>query len=282
MISFKKLTPAFMTVLFVVLWSSGAIFSRYGLDHASPLAFLVLRFSLALTILLVIGGGLRGIFADIKRLPGVAATGLLLVGGYSMLYLQTLAYGITPGLLATILGLQPVLTLLMTEGLRSRRRLLGLAIALSGLFMVVFHSVVLAKFSILGIGAALGALACMTAGAMLQKRSGVDPLRALPVHYTASLILCLCFIPFKPFHFETSVDFLIPLLWMAVVISVIAQTLFYKLIRAGNLVNVTSLFYLVPGGTAILDYFFLGNALAPLALAGMALILAGLAVVSRR
>jgi drug/metabolite transporter (DMT)-like permease len=77
------------------------------------------------------------------------------------------------------------------------------------------------------------------------------------------------------------VDFLIPLLWLGIVISVFAQLLFYRLMRAGNLVNVTSLFYLVPVVTAVMDYLVLGNRLAPLGVAGMASILAGLVLVFR-
>ena len=64
-------------------------------------------------------------------------------------------------------------------------------------------------------------------------------------------------------------------------ISVVAQLLFYRLMQAGNLVNVTSLFYLVPVVTAVMDYLVLGNRLAPLGMAGMASILAGLVLVFR-
>ncbi|MCY1187205.1 hypothetical protein D9M73_281620 [compost metagenome] len=62
-------------------------------------------------------------------------------------------------------------------------------------------------------------------------------------------------------------------------ISVLAQLLLYRLMQAGNLVNVTSLFYLVPVVTAGMDYLFLGNTLAPLGMAGMGGILAGLMLV---
>ncbi|MGE8602722.1 EamA family transporter, partial [Bordetella trematum] len=62
-------------------------------------------------------------------------------------------------------------------------------------------------------------------------------------------------------------------------ISVGATLLFYRLIQGGDLVNVTSLFYLVPVGTALLDYLLLGQALSGLAVAGMAAILGGLALV---
>lgn len=57
--------------------------------------------------------------------------------------------------------------------------------------------------------------------------------------------------------------------------------LFYNLMRAGNLVNVTSLFYLAPVVTAVMDYLVLGNRLAPLGLAGMVSILAGLVLIFR-
>ena len=50
------------------------------------------------------------------------------------------------------------------------------------------------------------------------------------------------------------------------VISILATLLMHKLIQAGNLINVTNLFYLVPGVTAIMDYLFLGNALPLLSL----------------
>jgi drug/metabolite transporter (DMT)-like permease len=53
------------------------------------------------------------------------------------------------------------------------------------------------------------------------------------------------------------------------------------MIQAGNLVNVTSLFYLVPAGTAVLDYLILGNRLSALSVAGMGAILLGLMLVLR-
>ncbi len=40
-----------------------------------------------------------------------AATGLMLIGGYSVCYFEAMANGVTPGLIATIMGIQPILTL---------------------------------------------------------------------------------------------------------------------------------------------------------------------------
>ncbi|MEF9672872.1 hypothetical protein QNM99_13955 [Pseudomonas sp. PCH446] len=56
MLAFSKqsATAAASTSLFVLLWSSGAIFSKWGLAHASPFAFLLIRFSIALLGLVVL------------------------------------------------------------------------------------------------------------------------------------------------------------------------------------------------------------------------------------
>ena len=47
-LSKKSALAAASTSLFVLLWSSGAIFSKWGLAHASPFAFLLIRFVIAL------------------------------------------------------------------------------------------------------------------------------------------------------------------------------------------------------------------------------------------
>ena len=269
------------TSLFVLLWSSGAIFARLGLDHASPFAFLTLRFALAFATLLLVCGW-RG-----QRLPErgsrlkVAGIGLLLIGGYTICYLLALDNGITPGVLAALLGVQPILTLVLLERRYPLARLLGLALALGGLVLLVWQSIDQARVSVLGLVYGFASLGSMTLGAILQKGLKQSPMQLLPLQYGASLLACLLLVPYKPFHFEATLDFAIPLLWLALVISVVAQLLLYKLMQAGNLVNVTSLFYLVPVVTAGMDYLFLGNALAPLGLAGMGGILAGLVLVFR-
>lgn len=267
------------TTLFVLLWGSGAIFSRWGLDHGSAFAFLILRFSIALfCLLLICAPGRRWLPAPGTRAQ-VARTGFLLIGGYSIFYLLSLEYGVTPGVLATVMGVQPIITLLIMERHFSWKRLCGLLIALAGLTLVVYQSLILARFSSAGMACALAALVCMSWGAIMQKRIQQTPSEILPLQYAVSLLLCLLFVPFRPFEFSLTLDFIVPVLWLGLMISVVAQLLFYRLIRAGSLVNVTSLMYLVPVVTAIMDYVFLGNALSGMSLAGMAAILSGLALV---
>jgi drug/metabolite transporter (DMT)-like permease len=269
------------TALFVLLWSSGALFARWGLDHASAFVFLSLRFGLALAVLLAIGAW-RGRW--LPR-PGtrrhVAATGALLVGCYSVTYLLALDHGVTPGVLATLLGAQPILTLAITERPLSPRRLAGLALALGGLVLVVFDSLAAARFGAIGLGFALASLGCMTLGTLLQKRIDQAPVDVLPLQYAVSLLVCVALLPTAPMRVEWSVGLLVTVGWLGLVISVAATLLLYRLIRRGNVVDVSSLFYLVPGGTALLDWLVFGHRMAPLALCGLGAVVAGLVLVLR-
>lgn len=270
------------TALFVLLWGSGAISSRWALDHSSAFAILTLRFALALVALLAIAALRRQFLPQPGSRRQVLVSGLALVGGYSICYFLALENGVTPGVLATVLGVQPILTLVLVERHFSAARLAGLLLALGGLALVVQQGLSSAGFSALGMLFALLALGCVTLGAILQKRIGQAPQQVLPLQYMASLLLCLLFVPFRPFEVDWVAGFVLPWLWLGLVISVGAQLLLYRLIQAGNLVNVTGLFYLVPVVTALLDHLLLGNALPLPGWVGMAIIFAGLGLAFRQ
>ncbi|MDN7866556.1 DMT family transporter [Burkholderia multivorans] len=282
MVSFKPALRAHgATSLFVLLWSSGAIFAELGLRHASAFVFLAARFALASLVLLVLAR-LRGRWLPPRGERRMTVlTGVLMMGGYSIFYLLALERGIAPGVLATILGVQPILTLAFVERRWQPMRVAGLALALAGLALVVCRGVGDARLPMSGIACALLALGALTVGSLLQKRVRAAPADVLPLQNAIGLVLCAMVLPFRPIAFEVSWAFVVPLLWLGIVISVVAQLLFYRLMQRGDLVNVTSLFYLVPIVTTLMDAMWLGNRPAPLALVGMAAIVAGLALVFR-
>lgn len=270
------------TTLFVLLWSSGAIFSRWGLDNGSSFAILTWRFIIALAFLSILCIQRHRFLPPKGSRLKTAWVGLLIIGGYSICYLLALANSITPGMLATIMGVQPIITLWIIERNFTATRLLGLLIALAGLVLVVAQSLFNTALSLTGMIYALVALLCMSFGAISQKKLQLAPMDALPLQYVVSLVLCLLFVPFQPFQASFDIGFVIPVLWLAVIISVVAQLLLYRLLTTGNLVNVTSLFYLVPGVTALMDYIFLGNKMSWLSLAGMGAIIVGLLFVFKK
>lgn len=270
------------TTLFVLLWGSGGIFSKLALNSASVFLVLSLRFAVALLALLSMRLFGRHLLPDAGTNRRVAVTGLVLIGGYSSFYFLALSHGVTPGTLATILGAQPILTLVFFEKHFSIPRLSGVGLAFGGLVLTVFQTMSLSNASSWGIAFALLALAGATIGGILQKRVKQAPERVLPLQLGVSALLCLVLLPVQATTIQFSWHFVIALLWLGIVISVAAQLLLYRLINAGNLVNVTSLFYLVPVVTALMDYLFFGNRLPIGTIVGMGAILTGLTLVFGR
>src|SRR5690606_18145499 len=114
---------------------------------------------------------------------------------------------VTPGVMATVMGVQPILTVVLMERQRSWRRLFGLGLGLAGLVMVVYQGINLGGVSLAGMLFALLALACMTFGSILQKRITDNPMGTLPLQYLAGFALCAVFAPFQALHVQWSTSF---------------------------------------------------------------------------
>lgn len=270
------------TSTFVLLWGSAAIFTRWGLDSASPIALLILRFATALFVLLLIAIFRKRLLPKRGARKQVLLTGLLIIAGYSICYFKAMAHGVTPGLMATIMGIQPILTLCLLEKNLQKERLLGLLIALAGLILLVWKSLTMSFIAPIGIFFALAALICITFGAIMQKNIQQAPTDVLPLQYIVSLLVCLFIVPFEHFEITWNSQLIISVLFLGILISVVAQLLLYRLLNQGNLVNVTSLFYLVPVVTALLDFLILKNKLPLAGLIGMIAILIGLMLVFKK
>ncbi|MDX8237975.1 DMT family transporter [Acinetobacter pittii] len=270
------------TSIFVLLWGSAAIFTRWGLDNASPIALLILRFSIALTVLLLLAVFRKRFLPKHGTRKQVLLTGLLMIAGYSICYFKAMAHGVTPGLMATIMGIQPILTLCLLEKNLQKERLLGLFIALAGLILLVWKSLTMSFIAPIGICFALAALICITFGAIMQKNIQQAPTDILPLQYVVSIVVCLFIVPFEHFEITWNSQLIISVLFLGILISVVAQLLLYRLLSQGNIVNVTSLFYLVPVVTAILDFLILKNKLPLAGLIGMMAILIGLMLVFKK
>lgn len=270
------------TSIFVLLWGSAAIFTRWGLDNASPIALLILRFSTALIALSLLAIFRKRLLPKHGTRKQVLLTGLLMIAGYSICYFKAMAHGVTPGLMATIMGIQPILTLCLLEKRLQKERLFGLLIALAGLILLVWKSLTMAFIAPIGIFFALAALICITFGAIMQKNIQQAPTDVLPLQYVVSLVVCLFIVPFEHFEITWNSQLIISVLFLGILISVVAQLLLYRLLNQGNIVNVTSLFYLVPIVTALLDFLILKNTLPLAGLIGMIAILLGLLLVFKK
>jgi drug/metabolite transporter (DMT)-like permease len=275
--------------LFVVLWSTGFIGAKLGLPHAGPLTFLALRYGLAAGLLALLALATR---APWPRRPAeighYAVAGLLVHAIYLGGVFVGIALGVEAGISALIVGLQPLLTAAFASvflGERvTPRQWAGLGLGLLGMALV------LARKLGQGPGDALGSLACVTAllgitaGTLYQKRFcvGMDLRTGGVVQFTAAgLATALFAVLFEDIHVAWTGEFVFALLWLVLVLSLGAVSLLYLLIRRGAAAQVASLFFLVPPCTALIAWPLFGETLGPVALSGMALTAAGVALASQ-
>jgi drug/metabolite transporter (DMT)-like permease len=195
--------------------------------------------------------------------------------------------GMPAGTSAMLVGLQPLLTVLLAHVWLSERvrprQWLGLALGLVGVFFVVRHKVSFAGGAT-GLLPSAIALVGISVGTLYQKRNcaHVDLRSGAVVQFTACTLL---FAPLALFDHEPiqwTGPFVFALLWSVVVLSVGAISLLYWLLRHGAAAQVARLFYLVPPVTALMAYALFGETLDALAIAGMVLIAAGVALAGAR
>jgi drug/metabolite transporter (DMT)-like permease len=103
------------------------------------------------------------------------------------------------------------------------------------------------------------------------------------VQFAASIAVTLPLaLAFESFSIHWNVEVVAALLWSIFVLTGGGISLLFMMIRAGAATQVTSYMYLVPAVTALLAWLMFGERLAPLAMAGMIVTIAGVALVVRR
>ena len=97
-------------VIFVLLWSTGFIATKYVLTGAEPLTYLTVRMALAVTIMAVVVAIVRPRWPDRAGIGHSIVAGILVQGFYLAGTVLAVAHSVPVGLSALIPGLQPVLT----------------------------------------------------------------------------------------------------------------------------------------------------------------------------
>jgi drug/metabolite transporter (DMT)-like permease len=279
-------------LFFVFLWSTGFIVAKFGLPYAPPLTFLILRCStavLALLPMVLLGAAPwpRG------RIVHVAIAGLLLQAGYLGGVWSAIKLGMPAGLSALVVGMQPILTAaaapLIGEKVRPRQWF-GLLLGLSGVALVVYAKISLARLSAEAIAYSVFALCSITIGTMYQRRycANFDLRTGTLIQYSATVAALLPFaVVMEGFdlslaHVQWNASFVGALLWSVFALSIGAIFLLFKLIRRNEATQVTSLLYLTPPTTAIMAWLMFGEALSPAGLVGMAVAVTGVAFVVKK
>lgn len=277
-----------MPALFVLLWATGFIGAKFGMPYAPPLKFLLWRYLAVIVLMGALSLATRAPWPRGMKIAHVAIAGMLLQAGYLGGVFIAIDLGMSAGLAALIVGTQPILTAIAGPLVGERvgpRQWAGLALGMAGVAMVVSHKVDLDGFGWQALASSIVALIAITAGTLYQKRfCGAQDLRTQSVVQflaAGALLLPLC-LAFETRAVIWSAELVFALGWLVVVLSLGATSLLLVLIRRGAATAVSSLMYLVPPVTALVAYGLFDEALGYLSLAGMAVAVAGVALVMRK
>ena len=273
--------------VFVVLWASGIIGAKLGLAYAEPLTFLALRMGIVVVLLGAILAVTRPKWPSARGVAHSAVTGLMVHGLCLGGVFVSIENGLSAGMVALVLGLQPALTsTIVNRWLGERVRLLqwaGLALGLLGVYLIVRDRATAGSATPIAWLASAVGLFGITVGTLYQKGFGgeIDWRPALCVQYAAAGLL----FAFGAAVFETGVvdwtpQFFFALGWLVLVLSFGAVWLLYFLIRRVAATRVVSLFYLTPPVTALMAWALFNERLAPVALLGMAICVLGVFLVN--
>ncbi len=159
--------------IFVVLWSTGFIATKYVLHNAEPLTYLAIRMALVVALMAVVVAIARPRWPDGIGIAHSVVAAILVHGFYLGGTAVAIAHSIPAGLSALIPGLQPILTsTLATRWLGERVTPLqwsGLLLGLAGVVLIL-HDRPMSGEAGWGWLASAVSLVSITLGTLYQRR----------------------------------------------------------------------------------------------------------------
>jgi O-acetylserine/cysteine efflux transporter len=275
-------TDAALGVLVAVVWGVAFVATKIALGSFSPPELTLLRFVVAAAPVAVLG-------RPPVPWPALVAIGATIFAGQFLFQFFAIALGLPPGLAAVAVQTQALFTVLFAAvALGERptpRQLLGMAAALLGLAAIALTI----GRDLTAVGLGLGMLSAVSwgVGNVLMKR--------LPAVDTASLVAWLSLVPPLPaLALSLALDGPSHLpralasaswagwggvLYLGVVATIVGYAIWGSLLRRYPAATVAPFALLVPVVGAWASSLAFGETFGPMRLAGMALVLLGLAII---
>ncbi|MBE0615918.1 MAG: EamA family transporter [Burkholderiales bacterium] len=272
---------------FVGVWGSGFIATKIGLQYAPPFTFLTLRYAFGLACLFPLVLVLRPAWpATRAEFAHILVAGVLMhaanLGGSH--YAQYL--GMSAGVTALILALQPLLTaLVVSRWMHTRlaaRQWLGVVLGLAGVTLVVWHKVDIRAVGWASLATVGISLAAITTGTLYQRVfcPKVDLYGAALLQFAISLAVVapLAWI-MEGMQVRWVWQLFAAIAFLVILASILAVNALHTLMRHGEATRVTSLLYLTPVIAVVLELLIFGVVPTPLSMVGIGVTCLGVAMV---
>jgi drug/metabolite transporter (DMT)-like permease len=284
---FNSIAARAAPAIFVLLWSTGFIATKYVVDNADPLTYLAIRMTLVVGVMAFIVAIVRPRWPDRIGISHSLIAGLLVHGFYLGGTAIAIAHSIPAGLSALIPGLQPILTSTIASRWFGERvtplQWAGLVVGLAGVVLIL-HSRPMSGEAGWGWLASGVSLVSITLGTLYQSHyCGKIDWRAgnLVQYIGVTIFFGIAAWLFEDNAVRWTTEFVLAMAWLVIVLSIGSIGLLYWLIRRSAATSVASLFYLVPAVTAVMAYLLFGERLDAIAIVGMVACAGAVFIVNR-
>lgn len=289
----KQQQVALIPWVFVGIWSTGFIGAKYAVPYMEPFSVLLLRMLLTLVVFAGLLWWRRPTWCSWQQAGHQMVVGFLVHACYLGGIFAAIDWSLPAGIAALIIGLQPLLTVVLSSmwlGERTTlRHWLGLILGLCGVVLVVSQNNTQGAENAIWTAwlAAIVALLAISIGTLYQKRFGTQVdlmVGAFYQYLSTALVMALLAWQFDSGEVIWSWTLFAALAWMVLAISVVAILLLLVMIREGEANKVASYFYLVPVLTALEAWLLFGETLNLWAMIGMLVAVTGvyLSIVPRK
>ncbi len=276
-------------LLFVFFWSSAFVSGQIIVQSASPFASLSFRFFIVAFGFLIIAFLFKDrIIVKSSLIWQSAVTGVFFHGFYLGGVFFSYSVGLSATLSALIVGLQPVLTNILSGPILKEKvtitQWLGIFFGLIGTVLVIGLDIG-KTIPILGIIASIVALIGATTATIWQKKFTNELSLRVNNFYqaiSAAIFLFFASIIFEVSYINFTVTFILSMSWQIIMVSFGAFTILMYLIKIGSASKTSNLFFLVPPTTAIMAWTVLGEEIYKNDLIGLLITSIGVYIATRK
>ena len=280
-LNIEKLINVFIPLVFLVIWSGGALFSKLGLEYASIWSFLFLRSTLALLLLIILyviknRDGLSLALLKREQAFRIFFSGLLIQVFYLVFYFLAINTHLSLGVIILVLGMQPIITKLVISNKIYYSDIALLISCFIGLTMATLGYHKIEQINLLGVIFAIFALTSITFGTIIQSEIIINPILTLLFQTIISFVIFGVFTAIEGMFFVFNAYSISALIWMGLVVSVGAFLLLMRMLKYNSAEKISTLFFLLPLVTMLLESFFFNKKLNSLTIVGDILVCSSL------
>jgi drug/metabolite transporter (DMT)-like permease len=277
----------FFSLIFILLWASAFVSAKYGMMNAGPFSFLFVRFMIVTGIFMTLVLLMQRCLPKGRELLLAMVAGLLMHGVYLGGVFYAISLGTPVGLASLIVSIQPIITAFLAlsvlgEVIR-RGQWAGIILGMAGVLLVVWPRLG-GVVPPLGLVSCLVGVTAMSVGTIIQKRhlGGVDLISGNAVQALAAAgFYGVLLLMVETYQLNWTLEVTLAMVWIVLAVSLGAVSILMLLIRSGQMVITSSLFFMVPPISAVMAYLAFGETLGFLGVAGFVVASIGLWMINK-